>query len=323
MSKNNSKTIIRTVKNPDNPYVMINKSIFYDARLSWKAKGLMGYFLGKPDDWKIMICDLIKQSKDGRDSVYNGLAELKKYGYVQEVAYRQGKIIVKREYKVYETPEFNPYPKEKWGKVVHETSEEDLDTENPDKEKSLDPGNPDKEIPHDPDFPDQENHDQENRTRLINDHTNNENKHMNGWMGAPRPSIEDVERALDEEIEEDPILTALYDGIQWVDITGDGNDKVDRAEFAAEFYMILYKHFRTRMHPEIIRIAFRLYNEKQYAADGRKSIDYIGNPAGWFYKCYDEAIGIYKQIRYARSVEQKKQREDELIQKAIYASRVG
>src|SRR5690554_205710 len=113
MSKNNnSKTIVRTIKNRNNPYVVINKSIFNDKRLSWKAKGLMGYFLSKPDDWKITISDLIKQSKDGRDSVYSGLAELKKYGYLQEVAYRQGKRIVRREYKVYEAPEFNPYPKE-------------------------------------------------------------------------------------------------------------------------------------------------------------------------------------------------------------------
>ncbi|MFO7295997.1 MAG: hypothetical protein C0P72_008235 [Clostridia bacterium] len=314
MSKNNnSKTIVRTIKNRNNPYVVINKSIFNDKRLSWKAKGLMGYFLSKPDDWKITISDLIKQSKDGRDSVYSGLAELKKYGYLQEVAYRQGKRIVRREYKVYEAPEFNPYPKEYWGKVVHELlPNEDVDPENPDKEESLDP-----------DFPDQENHDQENPTQLNNDHTNNRNKHMNGWMGAPRLSIQDVEKSLDEEAKEDPILKALYDGIKFVDITGDENNRVDRAEFAAEFYMVLHKHFRNRMHPEIIRIAFRLYNEKQYSNDGRKSIDYIANPAGWFYQCYDEAIHIYKQIRYTRSVEEKNQREDELIRKAIYASRVG
>ncbi len=146
---------------------------------------------------------------------------------------------------------------------------------------------------------------------------------MNGWMGAPRLSIQDVEKSLDEEAKEDPILKALYDGIKFVDITGDENNRVDRAEFAAEFYMVLHKHFRNRIHPEIIRIAFRLYNEKQYSNDGRKSIDYIANPAGWFYQCYDEAIHIYKQIRYARSVEEKNQREDELIRKAIYASRVG
>lgn len=147
---------------------------------------------------------------------------------------------------------------------------------------------------------------------------------MNEWMGAPRLSIKDVEKALDEEIREDPILKALYEGIQRVDITGDGNDNdVDRAEFAAEFYMVLQNHFRNRMHPEIVRIAFRLYNEQQYTNDGRKSVDYIGNPAGWFYKCYSNAIHIFKQIRYASSVEEKKAREDELVRKAIYASRVG
>lgn len=99
------RTIIRTVKNRANPYVQIHKGVFEDTRLSWKAKGLMGYFLSRPDDWHIMVRDLLHRSTDGRDSVYAGLRELKQLGYVQEHVQRDahGRIIA-REYWVYEQP---------------------------------------------------------------------------------------------------------------------------------------------------------------------------------------------------------------------------
>jgi len=146
---------------------------------------------------------------------------------------------------------------------------------------------------------------------------------MNEWMGASRISIEEVEKSLDEEIKNDPILKALNTYINGVDISGDGRE-VNKAEFVSEFYIMLHKHFPNRLHPDIIRIAFRLYNEKQYDIKGyRKTIDLIVNPAGWFHDCYRDAILIYKQIRYIKSVEERKQRENELIKSAIRASRAG
>ena len=35
--------IIRTVKDPNHPYVMISKGLASDSRLSWEARGLMLY----------------------------------------------------------------------------------------------------------------------------------------------------------------------------------------------------------------------------------------------------------------------------------------
>ena len=77
-----TKSIIRVQKNKDNPYVMIDKRIFGACGLSWKAKGLLGYLLSRPDNWKIIVADLVKQSTDGRDSVYSGLKELVQAGYI-------------------------------------------------------------------------------------------------------------------------------------------------------------------------------------------------------------------------------------------------
>lgn len=100
------KTIIRVQKGRSNPYVIIDKRIFSDGRLSWKAKGILGYLLSKPDNWKVMIVDLIKQSKDGRIAVYSGLKELEDYGYLKREPIRdEKKRIMYWEYTVYEQPQ--------------------------------------------------------------------------------------------------------------------------------------------------------------------------------------------------------------------------
>jgi hypothetical protein len=100
------KTIIRVQKNKENPYVMLNKTFIEDERLSWKAKGLMTYFLSKPDDWKIMMCDLVKRSVDGRVSVASGINELIKYGYIRRYQPKNDKNqYLPVEYIVYEIPQ--------------------------------------------------------------------------------------------------------------------------------------------------------------------------------------------------------------------------
>mgnify|MGYP003582357223 CR=1 FL=1 len=76
------KSIIRTVKNAENPFVMIDRRIFENDGLSLKAKGLLGYLLSRPDNWTICMADLVKRTKDGKDSVNSALDELIESGYV-------------------------------------------------------------------------------------------------------------------------------------------------------------------------------------------------------------------------------------------------
>lgn len=102
-------TIIRVQKNRQNPYVMIRNALFEDPALSWKAKGLLGYVLSRPDDWQIHVRDLMLRSTDGRDSVYAALRELKVRGYVQETVQRHARgFIMAREYVVFEEPQLDP-----------------------------------------------------------------------------------------------------------------------------------------------------------------------------------------------------------------------
>lgn len=99
-----SKTIVRVSKR-ENPYVILDKTFLSDNRISWKAKGILAYLMSKPDDWKVIIGNLINQSTDGEKSVYSGLRELEKYGYMtrERVRDEKGKFI-HMEYIVYELP---------------------------------------------------------------------------------------------------------------------------------------------------------------------------------------------------------------------------
>lgn len=138
----NGNHIIRTVKNRNNPYVMIDKTCLEDTRLSWKAKGLLAYLLSRPDDWEVRVKDLINRSRDGRDSVYAGLSELEKAGYLERTVIRDDKgRIVKWVSMVYERPIEKPEDPLPENPDVANPLPENPDLENPDT------GNPDTENP--------------------------------------------------------------------------------------------------------------------------------------------------------------------------------
>jgi len=97
--------IFRVMKNPENPYVMINKTALNDDNLTWKAKGLLCYMLCMPDDWQFYETELVKHSKDGRDSFRSAIKELIVCGYIHKgKRIRNEKGFLKgNEYTVYES----------------------------------------------------------------------------------------------------------------------------------------------------------------------------------------------------------------------------
>lgn len=98
--------VIRVRKRPDN-FVMIDKTFLEDERLSFKAKGILAYLLSKPDNWKVIVGNLVKFSKDGKSAVYAGLKELKECGYYVKTPIRNedGTRISRWESTVYEVPD--------------------------------------------------------------------------------------------------------------------------------------------------------------------------------------------------------------------------
>lgn len=98
--------IIRVEKNKENPYVTINKTALNDNNLSFKAKGIFAYLMSRPDDWKCQVNDLKNHAKDGRDSIYAGLKELREHGYMIKRAIKNEKnIIIEWEEVLYEIPQ--------------------------------------------------------------------------------------------------------------------------------------------------------------------------------------------------------------------------
>jgi hypothetical protein len=100
------KSIIRVMKDRENPYIIINREFLENNQLSWKAKGILAYLLSRPDDWRVMMADLINRSTDGREAVYSGIRELIEAGYiVREVQRNQAGQYAKQQYTVHERPE--------------------------------------------------------------------------------------------------------------------------------------------------------------------------------------------------------------------------
>ena len=112
---------ILRIKKRENPYAQIDKTAIYDARLSFKARGILCYLLSKPDNWKVDIDDLIRQSIDGRDSIYAGLKELRGTGYAELVnAFDDQGRLLGKEYIIHEVAisgKSRNGKKPKWGKA--------------------------------------------------------------------------------------------------------------------------------------------------------------------------------------------------------------
>jgi len=97
--------LVRTSKDKDHPYVIINKNFLEDINLSLKAKGLLSYCMSKPDGWSFHIQQMTTVLKEGRDSLRAAFNELIKYGYCVRQQHRSNKGSFNEvEYILYETP---------------------------------------------------------------------------------------------------------------------------------------------------------------------------------------------------------------------------
>ena len=74
-------SIIRVKK--DKNYFAASNVPFNDKRLSWEARGVMGYLLSKPDNWQVRFADLVNQGDAKRFKLRRILKELETYGYME------------------------------------------------------------------------------------------------------------------------------------------------------------------------------------------------------------------------------------------------
>lgn len=94
-------SIIRSPR-PTSNFVIISKRLSECKTLSWAARGLMLYLLGKPDNWKISVQHLMKEATGwgtGRDAIYSMIDELIQQRYIKREKVQGGYV-----YTVFDTP---------------------------------------------------------------------------------------------------------------------------------------------------------------------------------------------------------------------------
>lgn len=70
-------------------YTAVPNHVFEDDRLSMEARWLLGYLLSKPDNWTVVIGDIIKKGGCGRDKARKMIAELVDCGYAEREQSRE------------------------------------------------------------------------------------------------------------------------------------------------------------------------------------------------------------------------------------------
>jgi len=205
------RCIFRIQKDKNNPYVIINKTIFSFPEISAKAKGVFCYLMTLPDDWQIRPPEIAKHFKEGRDVIYKCFKELESNGFIHKETKREKGKFIGYEYLVFETPDLknqflysSPLPEIQ--DTVLSPLPEKPDTEKPDTEK-----------------PDTEKPDTEKPTLLYNNKPKNETTLRNDITKerSPKNGLRDVQLYFIESGIDDPLSNALkffshYEANGWV-----------------------------------------------------------------------------------------------------------
>lgn len=69
-------------------YVVVPNGIVNDSSLSFRARGLLMYMLGRPPGWRFGGKQLSGVTVEGRDAVFTALRELKRAGYYRATKVR-------------------------------------------------------------------------------------------------------------------------------------------------------------------------------------------------------------------------------------------
>lgn len=104
--------IIRSTR-PESNFYLLDKTISEDKKLSWAARGLLIFLLGKPDNWRVSVEYLSQQTnesakKTGKQGIYSLLDELIEAGYVvrseKQAHDEKTGFLLGYDYTVYDSP---------------------------------------------------------------------------------------------------------------------------------------------------------------------------------------------------------------------------
>jgi hypothetical protein len=98
--------MIYRVERKENPFVQVDKGFINDTNIGYKEKGILLYFLSKPDGWKFYEGEIQAHSHDGLTAVRTGIQSLIKAGYIERRMLKgSGGKFAGYEYVVHETSE--------------------------------------------------------------------------------------------------------------------------------------------------------------------------------------------------------------------------
>ena len=96
---------IKKAKKHQHNFLIVQKDVLEIKELSWAAKGLWAFLMGKPENWETNVKYLSKHFPEGRDFIRSRLKELQKFKVCKYVIKKNEKgEYSKGEYIIYETP---------------------------------------------------------------------------------------------------------------------------------------------------------------------------------------------------------------------------
>lgn len=90
-------------------YTNIDNTVFFDNRLSAKAKGVLCQMLSLPDNWEFSVEGLTTRFSDGKASIRSAITELEQYGYLVRKQVKKSGKYAGVDYLIYANPKNAPY----------------------------------------------------------------------------------------------------------------------------------------------------------------------------------------------------------------------
>lgn len=102
-------------------YTVVDNEILESTELSWKAKGLLGYMLGRPDKWEFSERALYTMFPDGQTATRSGIKELEAAGYLHRERVRENGKVTGCVWHVFQRPTAWPQDDDKNHDLVFQT----------------------------------------------------------------------------------------------------------------------------------------------------------------------------------------------------------
>lgn len=98
----------KLIKGERYSYTNIDNTVFFDNRLSAKAKGVLCQMLSLPDNWEYSVEGLTTRFSDGKASIRSAITELEQYGYLVRKQVKKGGKYAGVNYLIYANPRNAP-----------------------------------------------------------------------------------------------------------------------------------------------------------------------------------------------------------------------